>query len=285
MLSVTLLQTALYWHDPVANRAALEESIFGLDQPTDLIVLPEMFTTGFTMEASAVAEHPRLTTHRWMHQMAAQTNAVVTGSYVVRENGHFYNRLLWMQPDGQFASYDKRHLFRMAGEDKVYTAGNERIVQEWRGWRICPLICYDLRFPVWSRNQSIAPDLSQGQLIDYSAFLAPDLSQGQLMKQIDYDLLIYVANWPGARQHAWDTLLQARAIENLAYVAGLNRVGDDEKGHHYGGGSALLDYTGEVLFRHYETPVVHQQTLSLENLRAFREQFPAHRDADGFALL
>ncbi len=255
MLSVTLLQTSLYWHDPVANRATLEESIFSLDQPTDLIVLPEMFTTGFTMEAPAVAEHPRLTTHRWMHQMAAQTNAVVTGSYVVRENGRFYNRLLWMQPDGQFATYDKRHLFRMAGEDKIYTAGNERIVKEWRGWRICPLICYDLRFPVWSRNN-------------------PQ----------DYDLLLYVANWPAARQRPWDTLLQARAIENLSYVAGVNRVGDDEKGHHYGGGSALIDYTGEVLFQHYETPIIHQQILSLDNLRAFRERFPAHRDADGFRL-
>lgn len=255
-LSVTLLQSALSWHDPVANRAAFEESIFTLPQPTDLIVLPEMFTTGFTMEASAVAEPPRLTTHRWMQQMAAQTNAVVTGSYVVKEGGQFFNRLLWMQPDGQYATYDKRHLFRMAGEDAIYTAGTRRMVQLWRGWRICPLICYDLRFPVWSRN-------------------TPQ----------DYDLLLYVANWPGVRQRAWDTLLQARAVENISYVAGVNRVGDDANGHHYGGGSAVIDYAGEVLFRQYEMPVVYQQTLSMDDLRAFRARFPADRDADSFSLL
>jgi len=254
-MNITLLQSSLYWHDPVANRAALEESIFGISKPTDLIVLPEMFTTGFTMEAPAVAEHPRLATHRWMHQMAAQTNAVVTGSYVVREEGKFYNRLLWMQPDGHFTTYDKRHLFRMEGEDKMYTAGNRRIVQEWRGWRICPLICYDLRFPVWSRN-------------------TPQ----------DYDLLLYVANWPAVRQQPWDILLQARAIENLSYVVGVNRVGEDSTGHHYGGGSAVIDFKGEVLFRQYETPVVHQQTLSLESLQTFRDRFPAQRDADGFTL-
>ncbi|TAE28126.1 MAG: amidohydrolase [Cytophagales bacterium] len=253
MLRVTLIQTSLYWHDPVANRAALEETIFALPEPTDLIVLPEMFTTGFTMEAPAVAEPPRLTTHRWMQQMAAQTNAVVTGSYVVREGEQYYNRLLWMQPDGQFMTYDKRHLFRMAGEHNTYSSGNKRLIQEWRRWRICPLICYDLRFPVWSRN-------------------TPQ----------DYDLLLYVANWPAVRQQPWDTLLQARAIENLSYVLGVNRVGDDEKGNHYAGGSALIDYKGEVLFRHYETPVIHQQTISLDDLRAFREKFPAHLDADEF---
>lgn len=253
MLSVTLLQCSLVWHDPVANRAALEEQLFNLPEPTDLIVLPEMFTTGFTMEAAAVAEPPRLTTHRWMQQMAAQTNAVVTGSYVVREGENYFNRLLWMQPDGQFRTYDKRHLFRMAGEDEIYTSGTERPVLDWRGWRICPLICYDLRFPVWSRNTPLA-----------------------------YDLLLYVANWPAVRQRPWDTLLQARAIENLSYVIGVNRVGDDGKGHHYGGGSALIDFKGDVLFQHYETPIVHQQTLSLDDLRAFRERFPAHRDADLF---
>ncbi|MBO0933946.1 amidohydrolase [Fibrella aquatilis] len=263
-MNITLLQTALHWQDPVANRAMLEETIFTLPQPTDLIVLPEMFTSGFTMEAAVVAEPMNLTTFRWMRQMAEQTNAAITGSYVVQEGNaagkRFYNRLIWMQPDGQWASYDKRHLFRMAGEEKAYMAGNQRLVCEWRGWRICPLVCYDLRFPVWSRNHAY-----------------PD-------GMLDYDLLLYVANWPAPRQTAWDTLLQARAIENLSYVAGVNRVGTDGIGHPYTGGTALIDFKGDVLFRQYDTEAVHQQTLSLESLQAFRAKFPAYLDADTFTL-
>ena len=255
-MNITLLQTDLHWQDPVANRAMLEEKLFTLPEPTDLIVLPEMFTTGFTMDARAVAEPMNLTTFRWLRQMAAQTNAVVTGSYVVLENGGYYNRLLWMEPDGQFAHYDKRHLFRMAGEDGVYTAGTSRLVRTWRGWRICPLICYDLRFPVWSRNRQIEPD------------------------KLDYDLLLYVANWPAARQAPWDTLLQARAIENLSYVAGVNRVGEDGNGNSYLGGSALIDFKGDVLFRQYDTEAIHQQTLSLDDLQGYRAKFPAYLDAD-----
>ena len=269
-MNITLLQTTLHWHDPVANRAMLEEIIFTLPQPTDLIVLPEMFTTGFTMDAAAVAESMNMTTFRWLRQMAEQTNAAITGSYVVQERTptgkQFYNRLLWMEPDGQWATYDKRHLFRMAGEEKIYTAGSQRLVREWRGWRICPLVCYDLRFPVWSRNHA-----------------HPDGT-------LDYDLLLYVANWPAPRQAAWDTLLQARAIENLSYVAGVNRVGTDGNrdagpNHTYIGGTALIDFKGDVLFRQYDTEAVYQQTLSLEDLRAFRAKFPAYLDADGFTLL
>ncbi|MBC7568228.1 MAG: amidohydrolase [Spirosoma sp.] len=267
-MNVSLLQPDLYWHDPVANRAMLEEKIMALPHPTDLIVLPEMFTTGFTMDARTVAEVPNLTTMRWIRQMAQQTDAVVTGSYVVREGSgsgptgrSFYNRLVWMQPDGQFDTYDKRHLFRMAGEDTVYTAGNQRIIKEWRGWRVCPLICYDLRFPVWSRNV----------LTDTPAEFA-------------YDLLLYVANWPSPRQTAWDTLLQARAIENLSYVVGVNRVGTDGNGHGYVGGSAIVDPMGAVLFRQADTEIVHQQTLSLDTLREFRERFPANLDADRFTI-
>ncbi|GAB2599080.1 amidohydrolase [Spirosoma areae] len=259
-MHVTLLQPDLYWHDPVANRAMLEERIFTLPEPTDLIVLPEMFTTGFTMDARPVAEPMNLTTFRWLKQMAAQTRAVVTGSYVVQENGRFFNRLVWMQPDGQFDTYDKRHLFRMAGEDAVYTAGTRRIVKEWKGWRICPLICYDLRFPVWSRNQA-----------------------GE-SQNFDYDLLLYVANWPAARRNAWNVLLQARAIENLSYVVGVNRVGEDGKHHLYTGDSAVIDFKGEVLFRQTDADLVHQQMLSLDELRAFRSAFPANLDADSFTL-
>lgn len=264
-MNITLLQTELYWHDPVANRAMLEEQIAALPQSTDLIVLPEMFTTGFTMDAPAVAEPANLTTFRWLRQMAAQTGAVVTGSYVVWEKGssgtQYANRLIWMQPDGQFDVYDKRHLFRMAGEDGIYTAGQQRIIKTWKGWRICPLICYDLRFPVFSRNVSDTDE------------------------PFAYDLLLYVANWPAVRRNAWNVLLQARAIENLCYVAGVNRVGTDGNGHAYSGDSALINFKGEVLFQQTDQPVAHQQTLSLDDLNAFRQAFPANLDADAFTLL
>jgi omega-amidase len=259
-MNITLLQTELYWHDPVANRAMLEERIFNLPESTDLIILPEMFTTGFTMDARSVAEPMNLTTFRWMKQMAAQTAAVVTGSYVVQERGNYFNRLVWMQPDGQFDTYDKRHLFRMAGEDEVYTAGTRRIIKEWKGWRICPLVCYDLRFPVWSRNR-------QADSTDF-----------------EYDLLLYVANWPAARRNAWNVLLQARAIENLSYTIGVNRVGQDANGHPYTGDSAIIDFKGDLVFRQSDTEIVHHQTLSLDELRAFREKFPANLDADSFTL-
>ena len=259
-MHLTLVQTALHWHSPGANRAMLEEKLVALPEPTDLIVLPELFTTGFTMDAPAVAEPMNLTTFRWLRQMAQQTNAAIMGSYVVQEGGpagrRYFNRLIWMEPDGQFAHYDKRHLFRMAGEEKVYTAGASRLIRTWRGWRICPLICYDLRFPVWSRNRQIAPD------------------------QLDYDLLLYVANWPEPRQTAWDTLLQARAIENLSYVAGVNRVGADGNGHQYRGGTALLDFKGEVRCRDYDAELIQQQTLSISELQEYRAKFPAYLDAD-----
>ncbi len=264
-MNITLLQTELYWHDPIANRAMLEEQIAALPQSTDLIVLPEMFTTGFTMDAPAVAEPANLTTLRWLRQMAAQTGAVVTGSYVVRETGplgmQYANRLIWMQPDGQYDVYDKRHLFRMAGEDGIYTAGQQRIIKTWKGWRICPLICYDLRFPVFSRNVSGTDE------------------------PFAYDLLLYVANWPAVRRHAWNVLLQARAIENLCYVAGVNRVGTDGNGHAYSGDSALINFKGEVLFQQTGKPIAYQQTLSLDELNAFRQAFPANLDADTFTLL
>lgn len=264
-MNITLLQTELYWHDPVANRAMLEEQIAALPQSTDLIVLPEMFTTGFTMDAPAVAEPANLTTLRWLKQQAAQTGAVVTGSYVVAEKGpkgtQYANRLIWMQPDGQYDVYDKRHLFRMAGEDGIYTAGQQRIIKTWKGWRICPLICYDLRFPVFSRNVSSTD------------------------KSFAYDLLLYVANWPAVRRNAWNVLLQARAIENLCYVAGVNRVGIDGNGHVYSGDSALINYKGDVLFHQADEPVAYQYDLSLDALQTFRQAFPANLDADAFTLL
>ena len=252
MLTLTLIQSSLHWENVPANLAMWEEKIWRIDQPTDLIILPEMFNTGFTMN-TAVAEPMNLHTFKWMKQQAQQTGAVVTGSYAVREREKYYNRLVWMRPDGSYETYDKRHLFRLAGEHLVFSAGTRRLVTEWKGWRICPLVCYDLRFPVWSRNVPA-----------------------------DYDLLIYVANWPEARSRAWKTLLPARAVENLAYAVGVNRVGLDGKNLEYSGDSAVYDYQGESLFDAVGTETFSTLTLDKEALLAFRSSFPAHLDADVF---
>ncbi|WP_311136409.1 amidohydrolase [Hymenobacter aerilatus] len=250
------MQTSLHWHQPAANRTSLEHYIDTISIPTDLIVLPEMFATGFTMEAAALAEDMDGPTVQWMQRMAAARNAVVTGSLIIRENGQHYNRLLWVRPDGSMSYYDKRHRFGMAGETHVYAAGQARLLEEWRGWRICPLVCYDLRFPVWSRNASVAP----------------------------YDLLLYVANWPAARRDAWMALLRARAIENVAYTLGVNRVGTDGNNLEYAGDSALLDMRGEYLVEVGNQETSLTRTLRRSDLDAFREQFPALYDADTFEV-
>lgn len=254
-LKVALVQTDLHWENPTANLAMLEEKIAALEASVDLIVLPEMFTTGFTMNPATVAEPMNLTTFKWMRQMAAQTDAVVVGSFVAKEGQKYFNRLLWMQPDGTYDYYDKRHLFRMAKEHESYTGGTQRIIKALKGWRICPLICYDLRFPVWSRNVNL-----------------------------EYDLLLYVANWPSVRRQVWNTLLQARAIENLSYVIGVNRVGEDANAIPYSGDSALIDFKGEVVFRKTDEEGIYVYTLQKEPLMAFRERFPAYLDADEFVI-
>ncbi len=240
----------------------LEEKIRSIHEPTDLIVLPEMFNTGFTMQAAALAEPMNLTTCKWMKMMAAQTKAVVTGSFIVKENGQFYNRLVWMRPDGTYETYDKRHLFRMAHEHETYTAGTSCIFPTIRNWRFLPLVCYDLRFPVWSRQ-----------------------SQGSSDKQPTYDCLLYVANWPEARRFHWNTLLQARAIENLSYVVGVNRVGKDGKEIAYSGDSVVLSPRGEQLFHAEYTEVIQTMELNWEELQAYREKFPAYKDADDFQIM
>jgi omega-amidase len=254
-LTLTLIQSSLHWEDIPANLAMFEEKIWQIDQPTDLIILPEMFNTGFTMNAAKVAEPMNLHTFKWMKQQAAQTGAVVTGSYIVKEREQFYNRLVWMRPDGSYDTYDKRHLFRMANEHLTFAEGKKRLVTEWKGWRICPLICYDLRFPVWSRNH-----------------------------HQEYDLLLYVANWPQARSHAWKTLLQARAIENLAYTVGVNRVGPDGNDIPYSGDSSVVSYKGELLFQQPDKESLYTFRLDKEALSEFREKFPAFLDADEFDL-
>ena len=255
LLRVALVQTPLHWENPVANLAMLEEKLTNLTQAVDLIVLPEMFTSGFTMNPAAVAEPPNLTTHRWLRQMAAQTGAVVTGSYVVKEGGDFYNRLLWTEPDGTTDHYDKRHLFRMGSENEHYKAGARRIVKTWKGWRICPLICYDLRFPVWSRNVGL-----------------------------EYDLLLYVANWPAARNAIWQTLLKARAIENQCYTIGLNRTEADGNGIEHTGCSGVFDFLGQSCTAETNEETIIYCTLSQKPLTSYREGFPSYLDADDFRI-
>jgi omega-amidase len=224
-LSVTIIQTNLFWENSTANLANLEEKMAQISLPTDLIILPEMFTTGFTMNAKTIAEPMNFTTFKWLKQQAKRTQAVITGSFIVKEGEHFFNRLIWMRPDGSFEVYDKRHLFRMGKEDKTFTAGTKRLIVELKGWRICPLICYDLRFPVWSRNIKVVSHKSQ--VISETSEVKTDKMPLTTYDLLTYDLIIYIANWPTVRSQVWDTLLQARAIENQSYCIGVNRVGSD----------------------------------------------------------
>lgn len=254
-LKISLIQTALHWEAPGANRAMLEEKIWEIREQTDLIILPEMFTSGFTMNAADVAEVSNLHTEKWMKQMASQTGAVVAGSFIVKDGERYFNRFHWVSPEGDVNVYDKRHLFRMAGEHEVFSAGKERIILDLKGWKICPLVCYDLRFPVWSRS-----------------------------RQNEYDLLLYVANWPEARRNAWNILLQARAVENLAYVAGVNRVGEDGQGITYSGDSAVINFKGEILKRSEYAEEILTKSLSKDELEAFRNRFPAWMDADEYKI-
>ncbi len=216
-LTLSLVQAPLFWEDKDANLKAFADRIASIEQRTDLVVLPEMFTTGFTMNAKQVAEPLEGPTLKWMQDIARQHQIALTGSFVVEEKGCFYNRLVWVDAEGQYLTYDKRHLFSLAKEHLYYSRGKEKIFPVIKGWKCLPLICYDLRFPVWSRNVE------------------------------GYDLLLYVANWPAKRSHAWKSLLVARAIENQCYTVGLNRTGEDANGIYYSGDSKVVDYAGETL--------------------------------------
>lgn len=253
-LRVTLIQADLAWQDPATNRRNLAAHFRGLAGHTDLIVLPEMFTTGFSMAADSLAETMAGATVGWLREEAAAIGCAITGSLIVEENGRHYNRLVWATPDGNLAHYDKRHLFRMAREQEHYASGNRRLVVELKGWRLCPLVCYDLRFPVWSRSRG------------------------------DYDVLLYVANWPSRRRAAWSALLRARAIENVCYVVGVNRVGKDGNGASYSGDSVALDFLGQVLGGDRDGAFVETVVLDRESLATFRRDFPVHLDADEFEL-
>ncbi len=238
----------------------LEEKLWTITGKTDLIILPEMFSTGFTMDVERLAEPMNLTTLKWMRQQAASFKACITGSFIVKDGVSIFNRLIWMRPDGSYEVYDKRHLFRMADEDDYFSSGEKRIIVEINGWKVCPLICYDLRFPVWSRNT-----------VTDSCDLA-------------YDVLLYVANWPQPRINAWDVLLQARAMENLSYCVGVNRTGLDGKGKSYSGHSAVYDPKGLAIIDLGEEENIDTVALDYGDLKEFREKFPAHRDADTFTI-
>jgi predicted amidohydrolase len=256
-LRVTLVQTNLAWLDPAVNREQLLRQLAPLAGQTDLVVLPEMFTTSFTLESATFAEPEEGPTSEWMCDLSGEIGAAVTGSVITRVGTHYFNRLLWATPDGTTSHYDKRHLFRMAGEDLHFRSGGEAIVVPWRGWNICPLVCYDLRFPVFSRRRP----------------------------SLDFDLLLYVANWPIARHRAWQTLLPARAVENQAYVVGVNRTGTDGKAIEYGGGSSAYDYIGEPLLCMEAQESVATVELKRASLLKFRDRFPMHLDADPFVLV
>lgn len=260
-LKISWLQTELFWENPKANREKLESQIRSLDEDCDLIVLPETFTTGFPVDPKQFAEPIDGESTEWMRQMAQQTGAVIVGSLLIESSGNFSNSLIWMRPDGRFERYDKRHLFSMGGEHKRIRAGAKQLTVELKSWKIRPMVCYDLRFPVWSKNRL--------------------LKNGEY----EYDLGIYVANWPAVRSYPWKQLLIARAIENMAYVLGVNRVGYDGPGNYYSGNSMLIDYKGQLSSLADEGKEdVFTQVLSLKQLNDFRKKFNVGLDWDEFSL-
>lgn len=259
-LTVTIIQTALHWENKAANLQMLEEKIFSIRDKTEVVLLPEMFSTGFSMKPELLAETMEGETVQWMKRIAAAQKIILTGSIIIEENGNYFNRLIWMLPDGQCGAYDKRHLFAFAGEDKHYSSGIKRLIASVKGWKINLLVCYDLRFPVWARQQS-QPE-------------GPE-----------YDIIIYVANWPERRNHAWKTLLQARAIENQCYVIGVNRVGNDGNDIYHSGDSMVIDPMGEVLYHKKDEEDIFTITLDKNFLQSVRDKLPFLKDADGFMII
>jgi omega-amidase len=260
-VTFTIIQSNLHWENKEANLKQFEEKIKAIKEPAQVVILPEMFSTGFSMSPETLAETMQGPTVQWMKKVAAEKRIILTGSVIIEEDGNYYNRLIWMQPNGQFGFYNKKHRFAYAGEDEHYAAGNQRFVASVNGLKINLLICYDLRFPVWARQQ-------------YS----PDL-------QMEYDVLIYVANWPQRRSHAWKTLLQARAIENQSYVIGVNRVGNDGNNIYHSGDSMVIDPLGEVLYHKADEEDVFTINIDKNYIAAIREKFPFWRDRDAFFLV
>lgn len=266
-LSVTIIQTQLHWEDKTANRLMLEEKINSIKERTELVLLPEMFSTGFSMKAGSLAENMEGETVQWMKRIAMEKKIILAGSLIIEEKGHYYNRLVWMLPNGSYGQYDKRHLFAYAGEDKHYSAGTKRLIASVKGWKINLLVCYDLRFPVWARQSPITSHHNDDK------------------NTPEYDLLVYVANWPERRIHAWKTLLQARAIENQCYVVGVNRTGKDGNDIYYSGESMVIDAMGEVLYTKKDEEDIHTIILENKNVETVREKLPFLKDADDFVIV
>ncbi|RCH55251.1 amidohydrolase [Mucilaginibacter hurinus] len=254
-LKVTVFQAYLFWENPDKNLKNISLRLSAIREKTDLLILPEMFNTGFTMNAEALAETMEGKTVTWMHETAKKFDCVVTGSLIIKDKDRFYNRLVWMRPDGSYEYYDKRHLFGLSKEDDTYTAGSEKLVVELNGWNICPIICYDLRFPVWLRNVGG-----------------------------EYDLLIVVANWPERRALHWRTLIPARAVENQAYVIGVNRVGHDGNEIYHSGDSTCIDPNGNVVYYKRDEEDVYTFTINLNEVQKARRALPFLKDADSFNL-
>jgi omega-amidase len=254
-LNIVGIQADLVWEDPSKNLALLKKEINFLPENTDLVVLPELFTTGFSMNAEKISEKMNGKTVSWMQKLARENSFAICGSLVIEENKKYYNRLVFVHPSGKIATYNKRHSFTLAGEDKVYTSGKEHLIVNYKGWKICPLICYDLRFPVWARNTH------------------------------NYDLLIYIANWPVNRITAWDTLLKARAIENMSYVIGVNRTGKDANNHEYSGNSLIVDFFGKetATLKKNEIGIV-KGTLIKTDQNSIRKKLGFLEDQDTFEI-
>ncbi len=253
-LKIALVQTPLVWQDAEANRHLIKDKIDSIEDEVDIIVLPEMFATGFTMTPHECAETMNGKSVKWMKKIAFERNCAVVGSLVIKSGEKCYNRLVFAHPTGEIETYDKRHLFSLAGEDRVYSAGKKRLIVNYKGFRICPLVCYDLRFPGFSRNTE------------------------------DFDVLLYVANWPKPRITAWDALLKARAIENMCYVVGVNRVGEDFNKHEYPGHSQVLDYLGETVLSAWENEGVFIIAIEKEPMLEIRKKLPFLDDRDSIKV-
>ena len=253
-MKIALIQTSLTWENPIENRSHLAQKITGFMEEVDLIVLPEMFSSGFTMNPQKVAETMQGETILWLQHMAKAKNCASIGSLVITENENYYNRLVFVFPTGEIQHYDKRHLFTLAGEDKVYTSGTQKLIVEYKGFKICPLVCYDLRFPVFARNVE------------------------------DYDVLLYVANWPKPRINAWDILLKARAVENMCYVIGVNRIGTDANKHDYIGHSQAVDFLGNYLLEPQQSEGIFIVHLNKEQVLETRKKLAFLTDRDKFTI-
>lgn len=257
LLTFTLIQSDLHWEDKAANLTMFEEKITSIQGKKEIVVLPEMFNTGFSMKPGELSEEMNGESVAWMKRMAAEHKIILTGSLMIKEADKYFNRTIWMQPDGVYGTYDKRHLFSYGGEDREFTTGTKRLIAQVKGWKICTMICYDLRFPVWNR----------------------------MSKKDDYDVLLFVANWPVKRVEAWKTLLRARAIENQCYVVAVNRIGKDGTGLEYSGESCVIHPTGEILYSKGNIEDIFTMTLDKQEVESTRATFPFLNDKDEFMLM